>query len=163
MDWDGTSERRHDPLTEEQLALISTWTTHATKKSLRHYTRNAIIGFLILLASNLYVWIDSNNDSSKQREAIVESGKVVSVAGCNRDFNTITALRGVLTNARSFQDAALKRGDITQAQYGRAQVYYDEQLKALKLPDCRDAEAILTSEKGEVPPAPKPLYPTPTK
>lgn len=147
------------PLTEEQLSLISTWSERAVKHGVRRYARGALVGFLILLASNIYVWSFSNRNNSDSRSAIVQSGKVVSVAGCNRDFNTITALRGVLTNARAFQDAALKRGDITREQFDRAQDYYDQQLSALKLPDCRKAERILTSDTGDVPPAPVPLYP----
>lgn len=152
-------DRRADPLTEEQLALISLWTQHAAKKSLKHYTRNAVLSFLLLLATNVFVWSTAQTLNNDSRQAIVHSGKFVSVAGCNRDFHTIQALRGILTSSRTFQKAALKRGDITQEQFDRSQPYYTKQLAALQLPDCQAAGAVLTSDQDHLAPIPKPLTP----
>jgi hypothetical protein len=167
MDWDGTMERRqHATLTEEQLALISEWSARGVRHGVHRYARRAVIGFAILLAANIYVWRDSNTNNSDARNAIVDSGKVVSVAGCNRDYRSISALRGVLTTADRLQARAIKQGDIrvTPKQRATAHKFYTDQLNNIKLPDCRAAESILTSETGDVPPAPKPLYPpTPKK
>lgn len=38
-----------EPMTEEQLNLISETTNHATRKALNHYRRQALVGFAILL------------------------------------------------------------------------------------------------------------------
>lgn len=159
MAYDGLTERRHSPLTEEQLALISHETEHAVRKGLKHQARRSIIGFLVLLAANIFVWSTGQAQNSDSREAIVQSGKVVSISGCNRDFQTIKSLRGVLISAQTFQIKALERGDISQAQFDRAQTYYDDQLAKLTLPDCRVAGEILTSETDEIPQVPVPLHP----
>jgi hypothetical protein len=48
------TEDRIQPLTEDQLALISQETDRAVNKALKMYTRRAIVGFLILLAGVFY-------------------------------------------------------------------------------------------------------------
>ena len=152
-------ERRAEPLTEEQLNLIGEETRRAANKVLHNYRRTAIVGFLVLLLANAYVWYDSNTNNQDSREAIVQSGQVVSVSGCNRDFRTTQALHAILQTSDDFNQAAAKKGDITQAQADEAHTYYQQFIKSLPLPDCKAAGDVLTSETGDVPPTPKPLTP----
>lgn len=152
--------------TEAQLELITLTATNAAEKAatrkshevLRRYRNNAVIGFLVLGFGVGFTIYDSGHQGERARSAVVQSGRAVSVSGCNRDFDTIGILRGVLLNAQSFQTAALKRGDITQAQFDRAQEYYDSQLAKLKQPDCREAEKLLTDDPNAPIPTVKPKY-----
>lgn len=158
MAYNGT-ERRAEPLTEEQLNLIGAETQHAAAKVLKRYSLSAVVGFLILLGTNVFVWGTAQNLNQESRDAIVVSGKVVSIEGCNRDFQTISALRGVLTAAQRQGEKAADAGDISPAQLERSRDFYDTQLKKLRLPDCKVAGEILTADKDELPRVPTPLRP----
>lgn len=159
MAYNGINERRQNPLTEEQLKLISKETERAAAKALRSYTRNALIGFLILAAANVYVWSTGQSLNHDSREAIVGSGRVVAIEGCNRDFRTIKALRGVLTAAEAEAETSAKAGDISEARLIRVKAFYATQLKNLPLPDCKKSGELLTSDKDELPHVPNPLQP----
>lgn len=135
------------------------WINHIALDAARHVQRRSLIGFLILLVgvgTTLYVG-DKNADEA--RKAIVDTGRIVSVDGCNRDFQSRKEVREVLQRSKDFQLAALERGDITQAQYKRAVEFYNDRLKGLPLPDCRHAESIVSDDPDEVPAMPKPLHP----
>lgn len=149
----------NEPFTEEQLAAMSREVQHTARKMLHIYVRNAVIGFVILLVANIYVWSTAQTLNSDAREAIVQSGRAVSVDGCNRDFQTINALRGILTAAQSERARALKRGEISPQQFQRAQEFYHQQLANLQLPDCEQSREILTDEKDRAPLVPQPLRP----
>lgn len=147
---------------EESIELIE-WIQEATErgihKGLRKWFRGAALAFLFLLGANIFVWQTGKGEAASSRDAIVQSGTVVSIAGCNRDFETIQTLRGVLIASKQFQKAALKRGDITQRQFDQAGVYYKEQLDKLALPNCEAAGSILTEDPDAIPTIPKPKVP----
>lgn len=131
-----------------------------THNELRRYARGATAAFIGLVLAVGYVGYSNNKDNAESREAIVTSGKVVSVEGCNRDYNSNLA---GLTNAKD-QRAALKRylddGVITDAQYERQIAALDRFEALLKLPDCREVAATLTDDVSNVRyPPPYPKYP----
>jgi hypothetical protein len=158
------------PLTEAQRRLLADEMHESVRRALHTYTRNAIVGFLILLAANIFVWrtVQSLNDSRRAdivrtgvnaREAIVASGRVVSVEGCNRDFQTIKALRGVLATAKTFNEAAAKRGEISPTRLAETESFYAAELGTLQLPDCRVSARTLTANKNAPVREPTPLHP----
>ena len=156
----GEDRRKNPPtLTQEQLDLISFHTERAAAKALKSYVRRAVIGFLILLAGIGYAIHDQNVFTGQARESIVRSGKVVSVSGCNRDYQTISALRGVLTTAQAIQEKAFRAGDIPKSVLERSNAFYTSQLELLMLPDCRTAREILTDDPNAEIKVPEPLFP----
>lgn len=163
------SERRDPnrrPLTEEQLAFFTAQTEHAVNKTVRHVVRRATVGFLIL-ASGLGLALHQNAQEQghrraagvEARQAVVHSGRAVAVDGCNRDFRTISSLRGILASSISIQRRAHERGQISDAQYKLGKKFYVKQLARLRLPDCRLAEHLLTDSPSVPLPDIVPLYP----
>lgn len=126
----------------------------------------AMTSFLIL-AIGLALAVDGIHDQDvagrkagiEARTTIVNSGRAISVSGCNRDFRFGTTVRGVLQASRAQTQRALDRGDITPARAERAMKFYSDQLANLQLPDCRDALKILTDDPDQPLVIPKPLYP----
>lgn len=133
--------------------------TKAARTAAQHVQRRALGGFLILLAGLMLVLWLSAHDSTDSRAAIVKSGRVVSVSGCNRDFNTQTALRGVLISSDQFSRQALETGRITAEEYQIRREFYNQQLANLVLPDCRDSEKVVTDDPRDIQSIPDPLYP----
>jgi hypothetical protein len=158
------------PLTEEQLEFFTEQTRRVVDRevsaALRRYVRGAIVAYVLLVAALGYVLYSDNQqgadrraDGIAARHQIVNTGNAVALAGCNRDFRTIKSLRAVLTNARDFQNAALRRGDITKIQFNRAAIYYKAQLDKLTLPDCRLAAHSVSDNVNRPVPFEVPLYP----
>ena len=142
-------------LTPEQRA----WVKAIALDAARHVQRRSTVGFIILLVGLATVlWLGEHHASSA-RKAIIDTGRIISVDGCNRDFKSRQEIREVLLRSKEFQDGALERGDITKSEYQRAIEFYDERLEALPLPDCRKSETILSDDPDEVPAKPTPLYP----
>lgn len=153
-------------MTEEQLAFFAAETNRAVRKALRRYAKPAIVGYILLMLGVLAAFQVNNNDRSarrveaaKSREAIVLSGRAVAVSGCNRDYKSIAALRGVLIASKTFQQRQVRDGFISAETFERARKFYDTQLMALQLPDCRDAESLLTDDPDDPIPHIPPLFP----
>lgn len=156
------------PFTDEQMEYLwerdirlSTHGTEWSRKHIRAYARRATAGFLVLALGVAGAFYAGGRDSAHSREAIVKSGRVVSIFGCNRDFVTVNRLRDVLSRSADFQRAALARGDITQAQFDRAAAYFREQLAGLPPVDCRPSATLITDDPTDIGQVPKPLYPPP--
>ena len=143
--------------------------TPGAREAFANYRRNAVIGFLILLLGIGYVQWDSDNSNREAREdiqkqsvqadrAIVKSGRTVSVAGCNRDFVTITRLRELILVGRQDIREYVADGTLTPAQGVRAQQRITERVRRYPLPDCREAEKIVTDNPRDLPPTPEPKY-----
>jgi hypothetical protein len=158
-------ERRKRPpgMTTEQLDYFTEQTVRAvergTKKGVQHYRNNAIIGFIILALGIGYIQWDHSNHTKESREAIVKSGRAVALLGCNRDYNTQNALRGVLTASKEFARTAARRGNITGADLQERLAFYDRQLERIEVPDCRTARSVVTDDPRDVGELPAPLYP----
>lgn len=159
-------------MTEDQLEYMTAQTERAVNKALtqarledrrrfRRYVRSATVAFGLLFAGVSFSIYAQSHDSEAGRTQIVNSGRAVSVDGCNRDFGTIGGLRSILISSRDFQDSALKRGDISRTQHDRALEFYEHNLRSIPLPDCRKAEEILTDDPNARVTIPVPLHPEP--
>ncbi len=157
-------ERRSPPpgMTQEQLDYFTEQTVKAvekgTKRGVKHYRNNALIGFALLVIGLFYVV----HLADESREAIVKSGRVVSVSGCNRDYHSLTALRGTLMASKKFTINAGKQGVISPAEVAVRVKFYDDQLENLKLPDCRIAAKVVTDDPTKIGDVPVPLHPPDT-
>jgi hypothetical protein len=120
----------------------------------------ALLGFVVLTFGILGAITASSNQAKDSRNAVVQSGRAVSVAGCNRDFINARSVRGVLIAAQAQTRLNEKRGIITASQAADAQAFYDEQLARLTLPDCRKAMKIVTGDPNKTTKIPTPLYET---
>jgi hypothetical protein len=160
----------HPTLTDEQIALIGSHTERAAAKALRRYVRGSVVGFLILVAGLGYSLHESNADSARasrnlqhealsSRTAIVQSGRIVAVDGCNRDFATITRLRLVLMRSRDIVRRNVEDGTYTQHQGAVAEKFYARQIRELSLPDCRQAKSIITDDPRRLGIPPTPRFP----
>ena len=154
-----SSNANGTPLTEEQLAYFSASTKRAVDNALRRFRRSAVAGFLILLLGVGYNLYDTRTASDEGRHAIVQSGRVVAVDGCNRDFRTIGILRAQIIKGKEQIQAYVEDGTITQAAADRQIKATDELLAKYKQPDCRVADKLLTDDPDVKRPVPKPLYP----
>lgn len=158
---------------EESIDLIE-WIEEgqhrATSKALKRYSLGALLGFLILFVGLVVVRHEDANRAKEataariavadsQRKAIVQSGTVVAVGGCNERFKDRQEVRAVLEASKAESLKAYNAGDITKERLRRSLAFYDQRLDGLPLPDCRQSQNILTTDINAVPPVPKPLYP----
>lgn len=154
------------PFTQEQLEYLAERDGrlvescgHGFRKGIKHLRNGALAGFLVLLAGIAGAFYASGHDASQANSAIVKSGRVVSVSGCNRDYVTVNRLRNVLKRSEDFQHAALARGDISLEQFERSRAYFDQQLDGLPQVDCRSSATIITDDPNDIGAVPKPLHP----
>lgn len=147
-----------------------TYMTPGAKHAFHAYRRNAIIGFLILLFGLGFVLHENANTASDARKqiqaqsekadkAIVKSGRTVSVAGCNRDFRTIRRLRRLIAQNHAQIDTFVAEGTLSKAQGERQHAVINKQIKQYRLPDCRAAAKVLTSNPSHPRTIPEPLHP----
>jgi hypothetical protein len=155
-----------EPFTQAQLEQIGTEVQRASKR----VRDRALVGFIILLIGIGVVYNVGQHHTAEQRKevrnqataqarAVAQSGRAVAVEGCNRDFNTMSALRASYSSAQALTEAAGKRGEITPRQLETARKFYSDQLAKLTLPDCRLAARILTTNPKTPVQVPTPLYP----
>jgi hypothetical protein len=162
-----TEEALEVPFTEEQLRwlsarehMLSSHGTNYSRVHIRRYARAALASFLIL-ASGVGVALHANSTSANDsRDAILNSGRVVLVSDCNRDFSSINRIRGLLIAAREGSKRAHANGNMSDQQYRDAQRFYAEQLASQPLPDCREAVTLLTDDPNLRVRVPTPRYPT---
>ena len=146
-------------VTLDQLNFFTEQTDRAVRKSLRIFSRRAVAGFIVLFVAAIgNVWFASRV-SHNAREAVIKSGDAVAISGCNRDFRTIETLRVLLKTAAAASASQEKKGEISHERGAAAKQFYVSQLKALKLPDCRKSDDILTDNPNKQVAVPEPLYP----
>lgn len=153
-------------VTQEEIDFYRAERQEDIRGALRHFSKRAVAGFLILLVGLIVAFkvgsdynTHNNFVAEQNRNAIVQSGRVISVAGCNRDFKSISALRGILIRAQVSIALQHKAGVLTGTQYQRALDYYQKALDAIRLPDCRLAEEVVTDDPTKARPVPEALYP----
>lgn len=141
-------------------AIAAAEAKRVAKAENRTQRRNAVIGYVTLLLAVLAVFVTSQNDAEEARTAIVTSGKVVSVAGCNQDFDTTLKIQKLFARSLAGLKVQHDNGNITDEQYKVGKDFYTDQLASFTLPDCRKVEKIITSDprKTHYPP-PFPRYP----
>lgn len=118
------------------------------KHALRSYRNSAIVGFLILAIGQGVSTYTNNERLDGQRQAVVDSGNVVTIAGCNRDFKTALGQRQAFYR----QPEQPSQPKLTEAEKDRI-------IKALTpLPDCRHAQDAVTDNPDQTKKPPRPLY-----
>lgn len=164
-----TEDRRKtpQPLTEEQLKWVAEQTERAAAKAAhqaaldagRNERRHNRWAFLILLIGILVVFHLGNRASEGERQAIVDSGKAVAIDGCNRDYTEDVRIRDVFLTSQSVIQRRIDSGQSPNPKADKQAVaFYDEQLKTFKLPDCRKAESLLTSDPDRFVPEVEPFW-----
>lgn len=149
---------------------LTQYVDQRVRNALGRYRQQAVIGFVILLlglGAGVAVEREHNSTqrdqieqkSAEAQRAIVTSGDAIAVSGCNRDYETIDALRDQLERSLLRIDQLEKAGTYThaQAQAGRDSTF--EFLQRYKLPDCRNADDVLTANPGEAIVVPLARYP----
>lgn len=148
-----------EPTTEELTAAQIAAVDAQVERRLRLWAKGIVIAFGILFAGNGYALYSNSVDNQTSTDATVKSGRVVSVAGCNRDFDTISKLRDLLTQASDSVERNNKLGLYTHQQYTQARDFYAKQLASLTLPDCRKSKSVVTDNPSKIGPVPVPRYP----
>ena len=155
-------DNHRPPMTQEQLEWISRQTSRAVNKAvenaMRVYSRVALSGFIILLLGLALTVTVMQNYDKDSRKAIVDSGRAVSVAGCNRDFESISRDRTLLARGRANLAKQHDHGEITDAAFARGDKFYEDELRNYQLPDCREALNLLTDNPDEPIYVPEPRY-----
>ncbi len=128
----------------------------ATKRTLRR----AALGYFVLMAGVAGTYWNGQTVSKSERDAIVNTGKVVTVAGCNRDFVLITSVLGILSASQAQVELAEKRGVLTAPEAAARVAFFSEQIDKLRLPDCRRSVQILSTDPGRKASVPTPLHPS---
>ena len=147
------------PVTLEQLEFFTEQTDKAVRKALAKFSRRAVLGFVVLFLASLgNVWYASHI-SKGARSAVVNSGYAVAIDGCNRDFRSTETLRLLLKSSRALTLQAAKSGNISRDRINESLRFYDSQLEALKLPDCRKSDDVITDDPQASIMIPEPLYP----
>lgn len=141
----------------------------------RRYAVGATIAFFLLVAASVYSANEAGNSaadartaaktaakvSADSRVALVASGKVALVTGCNRDFHTQGAFVDLLQRLDKATEANYRAGKSTKEARDAARAFYQPEIrKAMRLvPDCRVVENVLTADPNVPIPVIKPLYP----
>lgn len=139
-------------MTVEQLDFFTEQTERAVEKGVkegvRQYRNRALQGFAILLAGLMILTFLQQQETSDaraardaQQKALVQSGRAVSVDGCNRDFVTAQSFRATITRLKEATDS---RADQTPEARRTAVAFYQGVLDISPLPDCRKAETVIT-------------------
>ena len=145
-------------VTQEQLDFFTLQTRRAVRKALRSYSRRALIGFSLLFAAFVGLVLYTQHIGARSNDAVVNSGKAVAVASCNRAFHDRQAVRGVLFASLDFTRQAAKAGRLTPDEAQRRVAFYRRQIAQLALPDCRRSEDVLTADPGQTTIIPPPLW-----
>lgn len=147
-----------DPFTKEQLDWISNEVRHSANKVLRNWVIGGTIAFVLILIGLIVAFHVDAQHNEESRKAIVNSGRAVSVAGCNRDYDSIQKLRGIIIASRPQLKTYYEEGSLTRAQYLRALDNIQKQLKDYPLPDCRRSLKVLTDDEDATVVIPEPKY-----
>lgn len=107
------------------------------------YRGNALLAFLVLTLAMGYVIASIQTTANDYRENLARAV----VTGCNRDFKTTTALKGILVASREST-----RAQSTDTK--RSEAFYKEQIEKLILPDCRIVAKLVRQTTGIVDPVP---------
>lgn len=153
------------PFTQEQIewlaereAALSGLHEKRERAHFHRFRNAALTGFLILVVGLGASFYTQGQDNADGRTAIVQSGRAVSVDGCNRDFVTTERFRNLLLRGQAAQKRALAEGDITQRQYDLGTKFYARELRLTPLPDCRESLEVVTDDPEAEVTVPEPLY-----
>lgn len=157
-------DRRKNPptLTEEQLRFFANENRRTARKATHKTLRGALVGYLILIVGVIAMYENGQQVSENERDAVVKSGRVVAVEGCNRDFEQQARIIKLLQRLKAANNEQFKRGKISAQQHDTAIKFYAAEIARASdaLPDCRRAESILTSNPDADLTRIRPLYPS---
>lgn len=153
-------------LTPEQLDYFTEQTRRVVQRERaydrRRFTRwirGALVGYFVLFLGILAMYQNGQSTSDSERAAIVQSGRVIAVDGCNRDFKTNERVRNLILAAQELTNQQIAKGKVTPEEAQQARDYYNSQLAGLVLPNCTEAETLLTDDPNAVIDVPTPLKP----
>jgi hypothetical protein len=127
--------------------------------ALSRYSKRAAVAFVILFLGTLGNGYYTSREASEGRSAIVTSGRVVSVSGCNRDYQDREQFRFLLIRLKqAARAAAAKDPNYGEARLKAALDFYNEQLKAYPSLDCRISRTVVTDDPSKLPKFPEPCY-----
>lgn len=143
------------------VTLIEAGTRRAVQKALAHYRRQAVWAFVILGIGLVIAFAVQRYDNAATNDAIVSSGSVVAVEGCNRDFTRDMRWRRTFIRFRIGNRISYKAGRTPFTRYVMMQKFWDKEIRELDktLPDCRDAATSITVNTTRHLTVPRPLYP----
>ncbi len=118
-----------------------------------------LVGYIILLVGIGALYYKSVSYTIDSRNTIVQSGRAVAVASCNRAFENRQALRRLLEAAQAISKARAKRGDITPSEAKLTEDFYQTELRRLNLPNCEQALYVLSDDPNKKITIPTPLRP----
>lgn len=151
----GWRQRRNDRLLREQQDHVTCATFYA-------WVRRAVAGYVVLtlgFLGNTYV---DRKRAESAREALAQSGNVVSIVGCNRDFKLYVSIRAVFKRSEASARQQHKQGLLTDEQFARMVAANRALIREFPLPDCREVANVLTTAPDKAEdrqPPPSPLYP----
>lgn len=144
---------------DEIIEFFASETEKAAKRASRRTLRAALVGYLVLFVGVFGMYWNGQHVSGTERQAVVDSGRVVAIAGCNRSFKANQGFRALFTRLIRVTEAQAKRGEISQYQAQQSLRFYRAERAKIKLPDCRQAGRILTDDpEADIRHIP-PLYP----
>lgn len=126
-------------------------------REFRNYRRNAAAAFVILTLGIIAAFAIRLDESKQRDAAIVRSGTVIAIDGCNRNYRTIRAARAAIARAALNTKRLEDGGVITPAQAEAARDQYTYALSELRLPDCVATSKILSSDPSRPNSDPVPL------
>jgi hypothetical protein len=149
------------PMTIDQMTWVAEQTEHAVRKTARKVVLSALVGYVILFAGTLGVYHNGQATSSNEQKAIIQSGNVVAVDGCNRDFQDQQRWINLLERLRDASVASYKDGRVDEERYQQALEFYSGEIALANkaVPDCRKSEHILTDDPDADRQRVRPLYP----
>lgn len=141
---------------EEFVKAAAEATERAARKALKRYVVASAVGYLFLLFGIGYAIYYSGHSADEARSSIVNSGRAVSVSGCNRDYDTISILRSEIAKGRKTLRQYYDEGLLTRAQYRRGIRSTRRILKRYTVPDCYAAKQVITDDPDAVIVIPEP-------
>ena len=151
--------KRPEGLTDEEVAWYSAQRQADIKIALKNYSKRAFAAFALFFACAIGNAWYANKLASDGRRAVVDSGNVVAVDSCNRDYVDREKFRSLLKRLKAAAVANYEAGKSTIEQRDAAVAFYNSQLDAYPRLDCRGAATILTDDPKAVRRSPTPCYP----
>jgi hypothetical protein len=151
--WEKSYEERR------KLAFIEDTNQYVTCRQFKVWRRGAILAFVLLAVGGIGNQYADRQRSEQARSALVKSGQIVSVDGCNRDFRITQRERAVFERSLALAKQQHDSGLTTDRQYLRSREFFEQQLSDFALPDCRITQGLLTADPERADqPVPRPLY-----
>ena len=116
------------------------------RDELKTWRRGALAAFVFLSVATASVGAIDRHTAAVGRGAIVKSGRVISVDGCNRDFRVI----GVAIRIIDASAIAVKAAHTTRAEQELDSLAVSRAALVAAQPDCRKAGQIVTDDPNKV-------------